>query len=85
MPAAAVLAPRATTATRRCFDASCNWAKSHVDECECQCSGSGHGGAYRQTELCACVTSLASASAEPRSSSQPRPIWSGLLPVTVPS
>lgn len=55
MPAAAALAPRTSTATRRCYDASCNWAKSHVDECECTgCRGAGHGGAYRPTELCAC-------------------------------
>lgn len=54
MPAAAALATRPATATKRCTDASCNWAKSTIDECECRCGGHGHGGAYRPTELCPC-------------------------------
>lgn len=57
MPAAAVLAPRNATPdapTRTCYDASCNWARSHIGECECNCGGHGHGGAYRTTELCVC-------------------------------
>jgi hypothetical protein len=54
MPATATLAPRTSTATKRCTNASCNWAHSHVETCTCDCGGAGHGGAYRPTELCPC-------------------------------
>jgi hypothetical protein len=42
------------TATKTCYDASCNWAHSSTDKCECACGGHGHGGAYRPKTLCAC-------------------------------
>lgn len=57
MPATALLTPRRirpTAPTKSCFNVSCNWAKSHIDECTCDCGGFGHGGARRVTELCAC-------------------------------